>query len=349
MKSHHWITLGTSVLAVWGWGGESRAAENLLAFDVVSNTLVPQTPGINSATSIVVEPNDHLLSFVPPPNRSETAPTSQSVDAIGRGQTTATATISPAPGSLRSQPDTTLLTPPKAAIPISSQATLLPLPPLVPAVAELFIGEENSLVAVAIGHAEGTRMATGERTLAYYGHVDPGNHAWNQGTFSYQQGARSPEEADQKQLNRLKQQTRELHNLAYQKGIMLTKTELLNGIDLANQAPLAALDRGYIDWLAEAKMIGLHEKDAVLWARTRSFLDPDTGQWNAPGLGNSVQSITHDQARRQRAITQVIQTYSQTIQAPTSTSDKSLKETTAKPVLINEEAIDTILFMDKSK
>jgi hypothetical protein len=49
------------------------------------------------------------------------------------------------------------------------------------------------------------------------------------------------------------------------------------------------------------------EAEAILWARTRSFLDPDTGRWNAPGLGNTVQHISADQARRQAAIAQVLE------------------------------------------
>jgi hypothetical protein len=229
-------------------------------------------------------------------------------------------------------------------LPPRTEATApLPLPPLSPAIAQLFEGDENSVVAVAVGNAEGTRTVSGDRTLAYYGHVDPGNQVWNQGTFSYQHEARSPEEADQKQLARLKQQTKELHHLAFEKGITLTKTELLNGIDLANQAPQAALDRGYIDWLAAAKTMGLQGEEAIVWARTRAFLDPESGRWNAPGLGNSVQSITRDQARRQQAIAQVIQNPSRHIPAASSRAE----EKTVKPEEIQEEAIDSILFLDK--
>ena len=79
------------------------------------------------------------------------------------------------------------------------------------------------------------------------------------------------------------------------------------GIDLANQAPLAALDRGYIDWLAVAKQQAMEERDRILWARTRAFLDPDSGYWDAPGLGNTLESIRWDQARRQQAVQQAIE------------------------------------------
>ncbi|HEY9699657.1 MAG TPA: hypothetical protein V6D10_20520, partial [Trichocoleus sp.] len=38
----------------------------------------------------------------------------------------------------------------------------------------LFAGDSNSLVAKAVGAAEGTRTPDGNRNPAYYGHVDPG-------------------------------------------------------------------------------------------------------------------------------------------------------------------------------
>jgi hypothetical protein len=167
----------------------------------------------------------------------------------------------------------------------------------------LFAGNSNSLVARAVGSAEGTRTPSGQRTSAYYGHVDPGNRAWNLGSFSYQHGAASPEEADARQLQRLQSQAQLLEAQAAQKGMQLTLEEKLNGIDLANQAPKAALDSGgYIDWLARARAQGMQGSAAVVWARTRSFIDPRTQRWNAPGLGNTAESITRDQERRMLAI-----------------------------------------------
>ena len=118
---------------------------------------------------------------------------------------------------------------------------------------DLFTGESDSLVAKAVGSAEGTRTPDGGYTSAYYGHVDPGNGVWNLGSFSYQHGASSPDQADGKQLRRLQQQALELRQQAQAKSFSLSLLEELNGIDLANQAPLAALDRGYIIWLADAK------------------------------------------------------------------------------------------------
>lgn len=172
---------------------------------------------------------------------------------------------------------------------------------------ELFAGGAHSLVTKAVGSAEGTRTPDGNYTAAYSGHVDPGNGKWNQGSFSYQHGANSPAEADGKQLRRLKSQATELRRQASAKQLTLSLLEELNGIDLANQAPLAALDRGYIDWLHQARQLPMEETDRVVWARTRAFIDPDSGRWNAPGLGNTLTSITQDQARRQKAVQKAIE------------------------------------------
>lgn len=191
---------------------------------------------------------------------------------------------------------------------VEGAARLLGLAPSTPKAASeglepLFQGGADSLVARVVGSAEGTRAADGQRTQAYYGHKDPGNGVWNLGSFSYQHGASSPEEADDRQLRRLQNQADLLQRKAASHGISLSLEELLNGIDLANQAPMAALDRGgYVDWLAKAKQEGMQGESAILWARTRAFIDPDTQQWNAPGLGNTADSISRDQDRRMKAI-----------------------------------------------
>ncbi len=174
----------------------------------------------------------------------------------------------------------------------------------------LFKGGANSLVAVAVGNAEGTRTAQGDHTPAYSGHRDPGNGAWNQGSFSYQHRASSPENADQKQLVRLSYQAADLRQQAQAQGMELTLLEELSGIDLANQAPLAALDQGgYIDWLQAAKQRQLAANEAIIWARTWSYWDPHLGTWNAPGLGNHWDSIYADQQRRHWAVVQATQQF----------------------------------------
>ena len=174
----------------------------------------------------------------------------------------------------------------------------------------IYEGGSDSLVARVIGSAEGTRTASGERTQAYYGHTDPGNGVWNMGTFSYQHGARSPQQADKKQLRRLQKQGNKIAKQAEQAEITMTLGEMLNGLDLANQAPRAALERGgYVDRLAEAREQGMQNSEAIVWARTYSYLNPDTQRWNAPGLGNTLPSIQRDQHRRHDAVARAFSYY----------------------------------------
>lgn len=176
----------------------------------------------------------------------------------------------------------------------------------------IFEGGSKSLVAHTVGSAEGTRHWSGKQTKAYYGHIDPGNGVWNLGTFSYQHDASSPEDADYKQLKRLKSQSLLLEEQASKEGIQLSLREKLNGLDLANQAPLAALgEGGYIERLAQAYRLQLTEEEAIAWARTRAYIDPDTQTWNAPGLGNNLYSISRDQERRMAAIDKAFRAYEQ--------------------------------------
>jgi hypothetical protein len=91
-------------------------------------------------------------------------------------------------------------------------------------------------------------------------------------------------------------------------GVQLSLEAELNGIDLANQAPAAALGQpGYVEWLDKAQAQGLQGEDAVLWARVSSYWDPNRNGWDAPGLGNSEAAITHDQNRRMTAIARVLE------------------------------------------
>jgi hypothetical protein len=173
---------------------------------------------------------------------------------------------------------------------------------------ELFEGGSESLVAKAVGNAEGTRTPDGGKTWAYFGHSDPGNGKWNLGSFSYQHGASSPEDADERQLLRLQRQFDVIREIASNSGLTLSLEEKLNAIDLANQAPLAALQfgGGYVDRLVQAYAAGYSGSQAVLWARTYSYINPATNQWDAPGLGNTEESISRDQQRRQTAIAEAV-------------------------------------------
>jgi hypothetical protein len=112
--------------------------------------------------------------------------------------------------------------------------------------------------------------------------------------------------------------------------LQLTAEELINGIDLANQAPAAALDReSYLDWLQQARSLGMEGQDAIVWARTRAFIDPDTQRWNAPGLGNNLYSISRDQERRAQAVAAALEIADPIALAPSDGSPLATNPTPA--------------------
>ncbi len=186
----------------------------------------------------------------------------------------------------------------------------------------LFDGGSDSLVARTVGHAEGTRGADGAKTRAYEGHTDPGNGVWNLGSFSFQHckeaqyNCSTPEQADVHQLKRLEGQAAKLRQQAEAIGYAMTELEELNGIDLANQAPAAALaadEYGYagnLNWFAKNKPT-LSEADRIVEARVWSYWNPKSKRWNAPGLGNTEANIRHDQNRRSMAIARAYENYQQ--------------------------------------
>ncbi|MEO1402768.1 MAG: hypothetical protein AAFV72_16180 [Cyanobacteria bacterium J06635_1] len=258
----------------------------------------PKVYGGTTSIGVAVSPNK--VAQLPPPPEVQNSQVQQQSPSRGESPTLKSL-------GLNFDPDENSLpipAPPKtviAAQPINLEA---------PDPQRIFEGGSDSLVARIVGSAEGTRTADGQRTTAYYGHVDPGNGVWNLGTFSYQHGASSPEEADVKQLARLQRQGNTLEHKASLNGLELSLLEKLNGLDLANQSPRAALERGgYIERLAEARQQGMDGADAILWARTHAYMDPDTQRWNAPGLGNTHHSISRDQARRLRAINRALDGY----------------------------------------
>lgn len=211
----------------------------------------------------------------------------------------------------------------------------------------IYDGGADSLVARVVGSAEGTRAANGQPTRAYYGHTDPGNGVWNMGTFSYQHGANSPEEADNKQLKRLRRQGKALTEQAHQADLPMSLGEILNGLDLANQSPSAALEHGgYIDRLAQARKKGMSDDNAIVWARTYAYLDPKTQRWNAPGLGNTLSSITRDQQRRHDAVARAFNYYQAELPARQSEGTLSLTATTiaknpSNPPILNSQLSDS--------
>ncbi|MBE7384245.1 MAG: hypothetical protein F6J95_022845 [Leptolyngbya sp. SIO1E4] len=105
--------------------------------------------------------------------------------------------------------------------------------------------------------------------------------------------AATPTEADRKQLAERRSQIPHYQAQAQEKfGKELSKAALLAVLDLHNQAPAAAAD--FIEHLPS------HDPtpQALIEARAKSFVNPATGQLEAPGLGNSPSTVKADQKRR---------------------------------------------------
>lgn len=173
------------------------------------------------------------------------------------------------------------------------------LPPAKPAGRGLNVGrtansELSDLDLVcSIGAAEGTRDSECRPTPAYSGHTDPGNGAHNQGSFSYQHGATSPEEADNRQLARLRLAEKGLQAKAQAKfGKPLSRPAISAALDLWNQSPAAGED--FVNHLPSATP----SSSQIIEARDLSYVDPATGRLDAPGLGNDPGKVRADQARR---------------------------------------------------
>ncbi|MDX2215393.1 MAG: hypothetical protein SFY66_19170 [Oculatellaceae cyanobacterium bins.114] len=298
MKRCGWI-VGGVVAVVLGSAQAAQADEGLLEFDLPSHSPDQNRVAEAPLAAISQTPKASATASQPNPHPASTSSISDAPNQEMASHQTLEVSF-----ELPTLEEPARPVPERSPLAETTQRLPQPTPPT--SNASVFDGGSDSLVAKAVGSAEGTRTPDGGRTWAYYGHVDPGNGVWNLGSFSYQHGAKTPEEADVKQLRRLQQQAAELHHQAAEKGMAMTLQEELNGIDLANQSPAAALDRGYIAWLKTAHNMGLVGSDAILWARTRSYLDPDSGRWSAPGLGNNIHSITQDQERRMNAVNRAI-------------------------------------------
>ena len=190
----------------------------------------------------------------------------------------------------------------------------------------------DSPLAIAIGASEGTRYPNGQKNPAYYWHKDPGNGKDNFGTFSYQHLSPQeraalvgnavqkrlisalkglPNKADKLQLQRLKGYHDQLRSQALEKGLLLRREELVNGLDLSNQSPAAGLLKGgYIDRLAQMKQLVSEPSEQIVEARIWAYWDMDKNRWDASGLGNTYASIRHDQLRRYHAVKQVLALHS---------------------------------------
>ena len=109
-----------------------------------------------------------------------------------------------------------------------------PAPEAAPAGKEL----PDDLLKRAICRAEGTCDLNGNPNHAYNSHTDPGNRKRNLGFFSYQHGASSPQEADQKQLARLRVvESRYIAEAQAKFGERCSRACMVAWLDLFNQSP----------------------------------------------------------------------------------------------------------------
>ncbi|MGD1904006.1 MAG: hypothetical protein ACFB9N_17410 [Geitlerinemataceae cyanobacterium] len=253
----------------------------------------------------------------------------------------------------RFKPRSPLTPPPIAALPPEADQPDATAPTIAVLPEDWWSQGSASPVAVALGAAEGTRRPDGGKNPAYYWHTDPGNGANNFGTFSWQhlspaqtesvRRARSAaakrdisaslglaESADRAAFARVGLFHDRLRDRAKQREIALTRRELLNGMDLANQSPLAGLSpMGYIDRLAQMRSRFSDADEQILEARVWSFWHPQRNRWDAPGLGNTYESIRHDQARRMAAIDAALASYLNSVTANAAVDDRA--DTEAAP------------------
>ena len=157
-------------------------------------------------------------------------------------------------------------------------------------------------IICAIGESEGTRDSSCRPNSSYYGHTDPGNGASNIGTFSYQGNASTPEQADEIWLHKLRANEYTFRQQSLAKfGKEPSKAVMIAALDLYTQSPLAAGD--FIGHL------NTHNPsvEEIIRARVKSYVNPDTGNLDAPGLGNDPQRVWDDQQRRTEELLEVIQ------------------------------------------
>ena len=166
----------------------------------------------------------------------------------------------------------------------------------------LTLGESplsDAELKAAIGNAEGTADVDGTPNHNYWGHDDPcvlngtcPGRGKNLGLFSSDEGA-TPQESDTIELNLLRNAEQEIQVQAVGKfGAPLSEAALLTALDLWNQAPLAGQDF--------VRHLPTHAPtpEQIIETRARSFVEPATGQLDAPGLGNTWSGVKIDQQRR---------------------------------------------------
>lgn len=158
----------------------------------------------------------------------------------------------------------------------------------------------QSLLVLALGHAEGTIDLQGQRTKAYYGHSDSGFR--NVGVFScISCGNRTPEQADIYFLESKVQPVQTLFETAARAALLPADHPMLAAafFTLFIQSPAAATDRkGFLERMAGLKMTGINF-DNLLQTSVDSYRDPDSNRFeDVARFGNDESRIRADQKRR---------------------------------------------------
>jgi hypothetical protein len=149
-------------------------------------------------------------------------------------------------------------------------------------------------IAVAIGHAEGTRTCDGGKTRAYGSHKDPGDRKSNRGTFSAAprgngiSAGMTPEEADISYIGNL---NRHMDKDQFTGD----RLAVVNYYDLGVQAPATLGD--YVK--------NIKAGQPIVQARVNAFKRSD-GSVDAAGFGHSLTRLTADQQRRFDRISQCL-------------------------------------------
>lgn len=145
----------------------------------------------------------------------------------------------------------------------------------------------------AIGRAEGTRDRNGNPTRAYYGHKDPGwsGRCQNQGSFSYQHCASSPEAADQSWLATLRGAEQDIQAQALAKfGQPLSQAAMIAALDGYTQSPDAG--KRFVGFLPTADP----SPQEIITARTAAL------EASRRAKGGPPMNVPRDQHRRVNAL-----------------------------------------------
>lgn len=146
-------------------------------------------------------------------------------------------------------------------------------------------------IVCAIGNSEGTRGRDCSPNPAWYGHTDPGNGKWNMGTFSYQHGAKTPEEADAAWLPILRKTENEMQAEAKERfGQYLSPKAIAVGLDSMTQSPHASTV--YVRNLPSANP----SFEELVDARTKSL------NWSRSIKPGGRMNVRADQERRIRRV-----------------------------------------------